>query len=403
MPYQGISADRSATAYGEAVSAENQLEIEGRLLTLVRPHARTESPLRAWSAADVRAIDRARDRLGTRVLIVNDQFGALTVGLAASNPTVWVDSALSRAAIQDNLDRNGLDQLSKDRLVAGSERPEGPFDSVVMGLPKSRALLESQLRAIREVISGTGNIIVGVMARHMQRSHLELFEEWIGPVDVSRSEQKSRSIEVTVDPNVVPDNEPAPVSYTLDDGTVVAVAAGVFSSDHLDIGTRVLLEHLDQAEVFAAGAQVLDLGCGSGVIAASLGRRHPGLELTMCDVSDTAIAAARSTWSMNNLEGSPEFVVADGIGWAADGQFDVIVSNPPFHQGHALDTDLTERLMTESAAALKPTGQLLVVGQRDIHLHTRLRRTFDSVETLSGHRSHVVLRATGPNKTPTVL
>ena len=108
-------------------------------------------------------------------------------------------------------------------------------------------------------------------------------------------------------------------------------------------------------------------------------------------MSHLALAAARATAKSNGLDADDtEFIVADGL---PDGSFDLIVSNPPSHQDHALDAHLTERLMEQAAQRLAPGGALILVVQRHLNFHTRLLRWFGTVEVRSGHPSHVVLEA----------
>lgn len=80
-----------------------------------------------------------------RVLVLNDAFGALAASLA---PHVQVtssgDSHLGFLALRKNLARNGLD-LGSVRFVPASETAVGPFDHVLVKVPKTLALLEEQL------------------------------------------------------------------------------------------------------------------------------------------------------------------------------------------------------------------------------------------------------------------
>ena len=117
----------------------------------------------------------------------------------------------------------------------------------------------------------------------------------------------------------------------------------------------------------------------------------------MFDVSDLAIEAARATWSANELaQHRMKATVCDGFGDADDASFDVVVTNPPFHQEHAVDRDLTDRLLAE-CARVRADGAVIVVAQRHLHLHTRLRKWFESVEVVSGHPSHVVVLSRDPS------
>jgi len=137
--------------------------------TLQRPHTSASSSLRAWSAADALALTQLKawqdegQPLG-RVLIVNDEFGALACGSGAASPVVWTDSALSRAAIDAN--RSGND-LAPVEHVRGDEVPPGVFDTVAIRIPKTTALLEYQLTALRACLTPTTRVPTAGGARSL--------------------------------------------------------------------------------------------------------------------------------------------------------------------------------------------------------------------------------------------
>jgi 16S rRNA (guanine1207-N2)-methyltransferase len=161
---------------------------------------------------------------------------------------------------------------------------------------------------------------------------------------------------------------------------------GVFSAERLDDGTRLLLDHL----VVPAGAAVLDVGCGAGVIGVVAGRRGAG-SVTMTDVSQLAVASARRN---AHLAGVPAEVVAgDTYGGVDERRFDLIVSNPPFHQGKVVDYDMPQRLIAEARDHLVPGGRLVIVANAFLPYDRLMRERFGEVETLASTRQYRVLAA----------
>ncbi|MEG7775314.1 methyltransferase, partial [Listeria monocytogenes] len=76
--------------------------------------------------------------------------------------------------------------------------------------------------------------------------------------------------------------------------------------------------------------KVLDMGCGAGVMAASLSAVSPKVRLWLCDVHAAAIEASKATLAANGIEGE---VFASNVFSDVTGRFDMIISNPPFHEG----------------------------------------------------------------------
>ncbi len=118
-----------------------KLPYKDREISLRRFPLREKEPLRAWDAADehlLAFLDDEPDPTCARVLIFNDGFGALGVALSELRPQVWSDSYLTLLSLAHNLEANGLAAESIP-FVAADRTPDGPFDLVLMKLPKSMA------------------------------------------------------------------------------------------------------------------------------------------------------------------------------------------------------------------------------------------------------------------------
>ncbi|WP_025133253.1 class I SAM-dependent methyltransferase [Leucobacter sp. PH1c] len=109
----------------------------------------------------------------------------------------------------------------------------------------------------------------------------------------------------------------------------VHTAGGVFSPEHLDRGTEVLLRTLERAEDPRPGA-VLDLGCGWGPIALAAALEDPEREVWAVDVNERSRELTRANAARLGLPGvrvaAPEDVPAELT-------FGEIRSNPPIRVG----------------------------------------------------------------------
>ena len=75
--------------------------------------------------------------------------------------------------------------------------------------------------------------------------------------------------------------------------------------------------------------RALDLGTGSGCIAITLALESRGSTVLATDISEKALNVARRNARATGVEAKVEFHLSDWFG-AVDGQFDLIVSNPPY-------------------------------------------------------------------------
>ena len=174
------------------------------------------------------------------------------------------------------------------------------------------------------------------------------------------------------------------------DGASVTVqtAGGIFSPDHIDQGTAVLLNHLDETP---PGGNVLDIGCGWGPIALSLAKRSPKAFIWAVDVNERSLALTKANAQRLGLENirvcKPEEVPADLT-------FDGIWSNPPIRVGkdvlHGLMLHWLPRLNVDADAYLVVQKNL---GADSLHrwLEAELPSNFSTIRVDSA-KSFRVLR-----------
>ncbi|MFJ7176171.1 methyltransferase [Streptomyces massasporeus] len=353
--------------------------------------------LRAWDASDeylLRHLAEERVPLDGTVVVVGDRWGALVTALAAHRPVQITDSHLTQEATRANLARAGVEPGAV-RLLTTQDPPPERIDVLLVRVPKSLALLEDQLLRLAPAVHA-GTVVVGTgMVKEIHTSTLALFERILGPTRTSLAEKKARLIFCTPDPALERPANPWPYVYTLPDGIGAAAGgtvvnhAGVFCADRLDIGTRFFLHHLPEGR----GRRVVDLGCGNGVVGTSVALADPDAEVLFVDESFQAVASAEATYKANGASGHAEFRVGDGLAGVPSGGVDLVLNNPPFHS-HQATTDATAwRMFTGARRALRPGGELWVIGNRHLGYHVKLRKLFGNSRLVASDPKFVVLKA----------
>ncbi|MFT5769512.1 MAG: 16S rRNA (guanine1207-N2)-methyltransferase [Lysobacterales bacterium] len=166
---------------------------------------------------------------------------------------------------------------------------------------------------------------------------------------------------------------------------------GVFAHGRLDAGTRLLLSVLQSLGPFG---KVLDFGCGCGVISARIADLDPSAQINMVDVDILALRSSRETANENDFEA--RITANDGF-TGLDRDFDLIVSNPPFHQGQRTDMTMSIKLMDKIRNFLKPHGSVVLVVNRHLPYRRWLDDRFGQHTVLTQDSNYQVLRAV---KTP---
>lgn len=160
------------------------------------------------------------------------------------------------------------------------------------------------------------------------------------------------------------------------DGLVIDTLPGVFSRDGLDPGSALLLSTLSPH----TKGKVLDLGCGAGVLSVALAKHSPKVRLWLTDVNAAALAASQATLASNGIEGE---VFASNVFSDVNGRFDMIISNPPFHDGLQTSLEAANALIRGAAKHLNTGGELRIVANAFLPYPQVLDETFGNHEILA--------------------
>ena len=335
------------------------------------------SELRAWDAADRYLLDTAEPWLrgASPVVVVDDTHGALALGaltLGAPRVRVHQDSLVAQHALATNAGEQG--EAITQHALESVMTTDAPL--ALLRLPRSLDRLDAVARQLAAHASPHSVLIAGNMLKHMTPTQNEVLRASFGRVDVSLARGKARLLTAR-GPRRVALAEPA---RGFDPHLEVHIVAlpGVFASGSLDIGTRALLDVIDQVPAFETA---IDLGCGSGVLATVLARRAPSARVIASDVSAVAVQSAALTATANGVR--VEAVHDVGLSRQPDASADLIVLNPPFHVGAAVHTGLALRMFAEAARVLRPGGQLWAVWNSHLAYVPALERAIGSTRQVA--------------------
>lgn len=332
-------------------------------------------------------IDRNREAIGERgrTLFVELADPSLLAGWRGER-LVWVDHRGDFNHLPA-----GVQELGGALLA---EALDGPVDRVVMQVPKSRPRTDFILAQLAGVLPpGTPLWLVGQRRAGIEGGarRLEARSSTAEKVDSARHCQLWRG-ELT--PQAF-DPEAWVESFEMTAGgqpeLLLATLPGVFSLGKLDGGTRLLLDQLAaQPLSVGQGARVLDFAAGAGPLGLFLKQCLPEAAVTLSDVSAVALFCAWMNAQVNGLEAA--CVQSDGFD-ELEGDWDAIVSNPPFHTGVETDYRIAERFITEAARRLTPGGELRLVANRHLPYADWIASAFGHCERLKEDGQFVIYGA----------
>lgn len=145
---------------------------------------------------------------------------------------------------------------------------------------------------------------------------------------------------------------------------------GVFADGHLDTGSALLIKALEDNQSSQPSClDVLDFGCGAGTLSVAVCALAPIANVTAVDIDAFALHATQQTANNNdcNISALPCATPLD-----IQGQFDLIISNPPFHRGVKQSTQITELFIQQLSRLLKPKGTVWLVANSFLDYETAL-------------------------------
>jgi 16S rRNA (guanine1207-N2)-methyltransferase len=165
--------------------------------------------------------------------------------------------------------------------------------------------------------------------------------------------------------------------------------AGLFSWDKIDVGTKFLLDTLNNIPIKGRGA---DFGSGIGILPYYLCPNHP--KITYIDAVEYDIRAV--TAAQKNLSALDTKVTihhADATLFKSNSPYDFIVMNPPFHAGKVNDISLGQRFILNALDNLKSSGVLYIVANTHLPYETIIKSNAASFEIIGQKHGFKIIKA----------
>ncbi|MDO5635544.1 MAG: methyltransferase [Micrococcus sp.] len=391
----------------------------------------------AHTAADTLVLDtlagwEEMGRASGALTVLNDQHGAVALPVLAARGAggadgdmstgsytvrVGVDEASAARSIRANAERLGL--AEPDVMGVTAEALAGAR-TVLLSLPRSLAALDFYAGLIATHADPDVLVLAAGRDKHMTPSMNEVLSRWFGEVLAGRGRSKSRVL-TAVRPRrgrAVPGQTQR--SHRLEGIGDLVLSAGplTFGGPGIDPGTRRLVGALAQrrpdlpavgerAVTTASGlrvtvptpapeltADVLDLGCGNGLLTLAAARLWPQARILASDHSADAVASTRATAELNGVGDRVHVQHDDAAASVPEHSVRVVLLNPPFHDGTAVDASVGQRLIREAGRVLVPGGSLWCVVNAHLNPRPLVESAVGPTRQVLRDRSFVVLHAT---------
>jgi 16S rRNA (guanine1207-N2)-methyltransferase len=334
---------------------------------------------------------------GQRVLDLRCGVGVcgMLAARRGADVTLCDDSIVAVKAARRTLELNGVQGQVIHGIVGEAAEEtlavaQPSFDVVLLDAPRGREWVRHLLSMAARVLKPGGRLLLAGPTHGGIKGFIEDASVLVGPCRVTRIKAGHRLALAEKNIGQVADvSHDRQVCEAMVHGQPVHFAAGpgVFSRGELDAGTRALMETM----VVRQGDTVLDLGCGCGVVgalAARIARR-----VVLVDHSAAALAASRATLELNDVTNA-QVLASDCAEAVRDVRFNVVATNPPFHQGLGVEFDVAQQFVRSAARVLvEGGGRLFLVANRFIRYERVMGSLFSQVTTAYEDKRFRVLEA----------
>jgi 16S rRNA (guanine1207-N2)-methyltransferase len=180
---------------------------------------------------------------------------------------------------------------------------------------------------------------------------------------------------------------------TVDDVSFIS-KPGIFGWNKIDHGSAFLIEQLPQfiSLIPNPPRRIIDLGCGYGYISLMASKLLQA-EYIATDNNVAAVNACKENFKTHQVNGA---VILDDCAAGIKGSADIILCNPPFHQGFDIENHLTEKFLLSCRRLLNDQGSGLFVVNSFISIEKKANQIFSKVETLANNNHFKLVSVSGP-------
>lgn len=269
-------------------------------------------------------------------------------------------------------------------------------DAVIYRLSKEKPVVHHVIQQAARKLKAGGRLRIAGLKNEGAKSLLEYAAKTLGTAKATRKEGLAYCAELPVQTltSRADDNYSQLQAHPKLDGYLTK--PGQFGWQKVDAGSAFLIATLQAQEETFKAASLLDLGCGYGYLALEMLNRVLPAQPETIVLTDNNAAALRSAQA--NSQHLPQCqVIAADAGDEVTGLFELIVCNPPFHQGFQLSGDLTDRFLASAQRLLHPHGSACFVVNAFIPLESKAQHLFNRVVTLANNRQYKVVRLSNPS------
>ncbi len=330
--------------------------------------------------------------------------------------TLWItDENLGGQGAVSGLNSNTLQALSNRIDVANKLNQQGlactfndvdlsiftqPFEQIIYRLSKEKAVIHRVMNQAYQQLSDTGELILvgqkndGIkrFAKNAEALFTYVNTEKNGTCYVARCRGLKTSPQALDDDNYTRIRQIKTLPDILGNPVDIYSKPGAYGWEKIDQGSVFLIEQLNllNGDHINKSGSMLDLGCGYGYLTL-ITKSLPFTTRIATDNNAAALLALKENIEANDIKVTA--VAADCAESITD-RVDLVLCNPPFHQGFQVDGALTDKFLRQARQHLNKQGKALFVVNAFIPLEKKARQYFSQADVIADNKQFKVVLLT---------
>ncbi len=267
------------------------------------------------------------------------------------------------------------------------------FDAVLYRVSKEKPVVHYVINSSAILLKANGQLLLSGYKNEGIKTYVDKASKYLGEaIDKQKGSNSALLVAINylgeAQKKLDDKNYTTLIELDYEDASFVS-KPGVYGWNKIDKGSAFLVDQLPQIldTLPSVPKTVADIGCGFGFLSV-MTNALINAEFIATDNNVASVGLCKKNFEKNNIEGE---VILDDCAESIQKKADLVVCNPPFHQGFAIEGELTQRFLQAAKRLLKPQGVAVFVVNSFIPLERKAQGIFDQVVELKNNRSFKVL------------
>ena len=322
--------------------------------------------------------------------LADENIGTDALSLVSSRPSLTVIT--NRYTLFQALIEQGFQASLSDFDFSSLEK--NSFDVIYYRVSKEKPVVHHMINQAGEYLKAGGHLIITGHKNEGTKTYIDKAKKYLGgSVELTRGDKGmlTAQLENTATKAAALDDKNYHQERSiLSNDTEFISKPGVYGWNKIDKGSQFLIDNLglflEQVDLSSESAEplkIIDLGCGYGYLSVCA-HKLINAEFIATDNNITAVEMCKKNFSLHQLVGE---VLVDDCGSTIQSLADVVLCNPPFHQGFETSGDLTSRFLASAHRILKKHGVALFVVNSFIGIEKKAKGLFSTIEVFENNGS----------------